>query len=188
MAGHHHRPRHQDGPRARLSVSRHSRRSRKSSRSTWRSPLPRTSFPSFPVGRSAVASSSGKGRIDFFHYDFYSQALSKIQRGHAKDLEDVREMIERSLVEPGKARELFAAIEEKLYRFPAIDPASFRRRVEGALLALAPAHRLEVLPQVGRGRKLREDERPLQVRSRSPSRPGAAARKTSRPPIDWCRR
>jgi hypothetical protein len=73
-----------------------------------------------------------EGKIDFFHYDFYSQALSKIQRGHAKDVEDVREMIERNLVEPGKALELFSAIEEKLYRFPSIDPASFRRRVEEA--------------------------------------------------------
>jgi hypothetical protein len=29
--------------------------------------------------------------------------------------------------------ELFEAIEGQLYRFPAIDPASFRRRVEAAL-------------------------------------------------------
>ena len=74
-----------------------------------------------------------EGKIDFFHYDFYSQALSKLQRGHAKDHEDVREMIERDLVEPPKAMELFEAIEGQLYRFPSIDPASFRRRVEGAL-------------------------------------------------------
>ena len=73
-----------------------------------------------------------EGKIDFFHYDFYSQALSKLQRGHGKDLEDVQEMIERKLVEPRKATELFEAIEGQLYRFPAIDPASFRRRVEDA--------------------------------------------------------
>ena len=73
-----------------------------------------------------------EGKIDFFHYDFYSQALSKLQRGHAKDLEDVREMIERELVEPQKAMELFEAMEGQLYRFPSIDPASFRRRVEAS--------------------------------------------------------
>ena len=73
-----------------------------------------------------------EGKIDFFHYDLYSQALSKLQRGHAKDLEDVREMIARELVETAKARELFGAIEGKLYRFPSIDPPSFRRRVESA--------------------------------------------------------
>jgi hypothetical protein len=74
-----------------------------------------------------------EGKVDFFHYDPYSQALSKLQRGHAKDLVDVRQMIERKLVEPGKAMELFEAIEDRLYRFPSIDPASFRRRVKEAL-------------------------------------------------------
>jgi hypothetical protein len=73
-----------------------------------------------------------EGKIDFFHYDFYAQALSKLQRGHAKDQGDVREMIERGLVEPRKAMELFDAIEDGLYRFPSIDPISFRRRVEQA--------------------------------------------------------
>jgi hypothetical protein len=73
-----------------------------------------------------------EGKIDFFHYDLYSQALSKVQRAHERDLKDVKEMIERKLVEPRKALELFAAIEEKLYRFPAIDPPSFRRRVNEA--------------------------------------------------------
>jgi hypothetical protein len=73
-----------------------------------------------------------EGKIDFFHYDFYAQALSKLQRGHAKDLEDVREMIQRGLVEGGQAMELFDAIEDELFRFPSIDPASFRRRVEAA--------------------------------------------------------
>jgi hypothetical protein len=71
-----------------------------------------------------------EGKADFFHYDPYSQALSKLQRGHGKDLGDVQEMIARGLVEPAKARELFEAIEGQLYRFPSIDPASFRRRVD----------------------------------------------------------
>jgi hypothetical protein len=73
-----------------------------------------------------------EGKMDFFHYDFYAQALSKLQRGHTKDLEDVREAIERGLVEPSKALELFGSIEDQLHRFPSIDPASFRRRVEAA--------------------------------------------------------
>ncbi len=43
-----------------------------------------------------------EGRIEFFHYDFYGQALAKIERGHTTDLNDVREMIERGLVEPSR--------------------------------------------------------------------------------------
>ena len=74
-----------------------------------------------------------EGRVSFHHYDLYSQALSKIERGHAQDRQDVAEMLQRGLVEPVRMRELFAAIEPKLYRYPAIDPASFRRAVEEAL-------------------------------------------------------
>jgi hypothetical protein len=90
-------------------------------------------IPELPGWRERSRFIVREGKIDFFHYDLYSQALSKIQRGHAKDLEDVGEMLERRLIEPRKTMELFEAIEFQLYRFPAIDPASFRRRVEAAL-------------------------------------------------------
>ena len=39
-------------------------------------------------------------------------------------------MIQRGLVEPKRLLELFIAIENQLYRYPAIDPPSFRRAVE----------------------------------------------------------
>jgi len=74
-----------------------------------------------------------EGDLSFFHYDFYSQALAKIERGHAQDVEDVREMIRRGLVEPRRALGLFEAIEPYLHRYPAVDPASFRRAVEKSL-------------------------------------------------------
>jgi len=74
-----------------------------------------------------------EGKVSFHHYDLYSQALSKIERGHAQDRQDVAVMLQRGLVEPARVRELFAAIEPKLYRYPALDPASFRRAVEEAL-------------------------------------------------------
>jgi len=70
------------------------------------------------------------GALDFHHFDFYSQALAKVERGHERDVADVREMLARGLVVPERALEYFAAIEPQLYRFPAIDPASFRRAVE----------------------------------------------------------
>jgi hypothetical protein len=41
-------------------------------------------------------------------------------------------MIARVLVDPGVARARFEVIEPELYRFPAIDPPSFRRAVEEA--------------------------------------------------------
>lgn len=67
------------------------------------------------------------------HFDFYSQALSKIERSFRQDLDDVSEMIERGLVVPTRLRELYDAIEPQLYRYPAIDPGAFRAKVEAAL-------------------------------------------------------
>ena len=74
-----------------------------------------------------------EGRLSFFHYDFYSQALSKIQRGHSQDRTDVRQMIERELIDRQQLRHRFEEIEPQLYCFPAIDPEAFRQALEEAL-------------------------------------------------------
>ena len=71
-----------------------------------------------------------EGVVTFRHFDLYAQALAKIERGHDTDRLDVAAMLERGLVDVGGLREYFDAIEPELYRFPAIDPASFRRAVE----------------------------------------------------------
>ena len=52
------------------------------------------------------------------------------ERGHDRDLSDVHEMLARGLIESERVLDLFAQIEPELYRYPAIDPPSFRRRVE----------------------------------------------------------
>ena len=70
-----------------------------------------------------------EGGIDFFHYDFYAQALAKLERGHNTDLLDVREMIDRGLVEPSRLLEFFSHIEDRLYKYPAIDAKSFHKAV-----------------------------------------------------------
>jgi hypothetical protein len=73
------------------------------------------------------------GRVSFYHYDPYSQALAKIERGHAKDLADVEQLLARGLVDPKRLRELFEVIEPRFHRYPAVDPASFRRRLDEAV-------------------------------------------------------
>jgi len=73
------------------------------------------------------------GRVSFYHYDPYSQALAKIERGHDKDVADVTEMLGRGLVQPERLRELFESIRPRLHRYPAVDPASFERRLDQAL-------------------------------------------------------
>jgi hypothetical protein len=70
-----------------------------------------------------------EGRLSFHHFDLVAQALAKIERGHAQDVEDVQVMIGRELVTAVQLRQEFDTIEPQLYRYPAIDPASFRRAV-----------------------------------------------------------
>ena len=70
------------------------------------------------------------GRVAFYHFDLYAQALAKVERGHRQDIDDVRAMIDRGLVDRTRALAYFDRIEPELYRFPAIDPPTFRRAVE----------------------------------------------------------
>jgi hypothetical protein len=73
------------------------------------------------------------GPVSFYHYDPYGQALSKLERGHAKDRDDVVAMARRGMIEAELLLRLFEKIEPELYRYPAIDPPSFRSAVESFL-------------------------------------------------------
>lgn len=79
------------------------------------------------------------GSVNFYHYDLYAQALSKVERGHDQDRQDVSEMVRRDLIRPELALELFKEIEPELYRYPAIDPPTFRAKVEAVFRAGPPA-------------------------------------------------
>jgi hypothetical protein len=75
------------------------------------------------------------GALSFHHFDPVAQALAKIERGHAQDRVDVAALVARGLVTSEALRIHFAAIEPELYRYPAVDAASFRRAVEEILRA-----------------------------------------------------
>lgn len=92
-------------------------------------------IPELPGWRDRSLFIARHGRLDFHHYDLYSQALAKIERDHLLDVQDVDEMLKRGLVERPRLLDLFERIEPQLYRYPAIDAASFRRRVEAVLAA-----------------------------------------------------
>lgn len=72
------------------------------------------------------------GRLTTYHYDLYAQALAKVERGHAQDREDVQAMLGAGLIDREEAMRAFERIEPELYRYPAIDPATFRRAAEEA--------------------------------------------------------
>jgi len=90
-------------------------------------------IPEIPGWKDRSLYVTTEGRIAFHHYDLYAQALAKLERGHSQDLQDVREMIARKLIEPKKIRHHFDKIEPLLYRYPAIHPPSFRQAVEAIL-------------------------------------------------------
>ncbi len=87
-------------------------------------------IPELPGWRERSPFVVREGALDVHHFDPYSQALSKIERGFEHDLSDVGEMVRRGLVDPALALELFQAVAPDVYRYPAIDPRAFQGKVE----------------------------------------------------------
>jgi uncharacterized nucleotidyltransferase DUF6036 len=87
-------------------------------------------IPELPGWQDRSPFIARQGQLSFHHYDFYAQCLAKIERGHRKDRADVAMMLETGLVDRSRLRAMFDAIAPDLYRYPAIDPESFRRAVE----------------------------------------------------------
>ncbi len=94
-------------------------------------------IPELPGWRERSRFIRQAGRLSFFHYDLYAQALSKLERGHDKDLIDVGHRMCSGRIEPRELRRFFEEIEPRLDRFPVIDPATFRRAVEEFVMRAA---------------------------------------------------
>ncbi|MEO8351055.1 MAG: DUF6036 family nucleotidyltransferase [Chthoniobacteraceae bacterium] len=90
-------------------------------------------IPEVPGWRERSVFIARHGSLDFLHYDFYSQALAKIERDHDRDRRDVRRMIETGLVQRETLASCFEQIRPSLLRYPAIDPAAFQRKVAAAI-------------------------------------------------------
>jgi hypothetical protein len=73
------------------------------------------------------------GSLEFFHYDFALQALGKVERGHAQDLEDVQSLLRGGYVTVEELKTLFRTIEPDLLRYPAIDPVQFKQKLDDFL-------------------------------------------------------
>jgi len=94
-------------------------------------------IPELPGWRERSPWIARHGQLDFHHYDPYSQALSKLERSHSRDLADVDSMVRAGLIEKEKLMDFFVQIEPLLIRYPALDPAVFRKTVEGFLVSAA---------------------------------------------------
>jgi len=87
-------------------------------------------IPEVPGWQDRSPAIDRRGKVSYHHYDLYAQALAKIERSHAQDDADVQEMLRSRAIDRDRLMQHFEQIEPLLYRFPAIDPATFRRAVE----------------------------------------------------------
>jgi hypothetical protein len=90
---------------------------------------PEDFVPALPGWAERSVGIGREEKLEFLHYDFYGQALAKIERFHQRDQLDVERMLADGWVQRGKLWELFCATEPKLIRYPAIDPKALRERV-----------------------------------------------------------
>lgn len=74
------------------------------------------------------------GQVDVFLFDPYAVALSKLERDHERDREDVKALLAKRIIEPAELRRLFEAI-LPAYEAQGVksDPARFRKALEAAL-------------------------------------------------------
>jgi Nucleotidyltransferase of unknown function (DUF6036) len=94
---------------------------------------PQDFVPELPGWRERSPLIAIEGPVEFRHYDFYAQALSKIERGHGRDLEDVLAMGRRGLVLGQRLEALFQDVVPELVRYPALDEGAFADKVRRAV-------------------------------------------------------
>ena len=74
------------------------------------------------------------GRVSYYHYDPYSQALSKIVRGFTRDLADAEAFITSGMVDAGRLRALVNAIPDSAWaKYPALSSRAVRSAVDDFL-------------------------------------------------------
>jgi hypothetical protein len=95
-------------------------------------------IPELPNWRERSIFIARHGLLDFYHYDPYSQALSKLERGHSRDQADVEAMLRDGLIQKNLLLEFFSQIEPLLIRYPSLDPKTFREIVENFCNGASP--------------------------------------------------
>jgi hypothetical protein len=80
--------------------------------------------PALPGWRDRCQFVEQLGQLAVHHSDPYTQALSKLERGHDRDTADVQALVREGIVDPDRLRALFAAVEGEMFRYPAIDGKS----------------------------------------------------------------
>lgn len=72
------------------------------------------------------------GTIDVFYFDFYSIALSKMERGSSRDVADVKLLVEQGIITPGELDNAYQEVLAQLGkgRYPRVTPKRFTERYQ----------------------------------------------------------
>ncbi len=72
------------------------------------------------------------GTIDVFYFDFYSIALSKMERGSSRDIADVKLLVEQGIIIPGELDNAYQEVLAQLGkgRYPRVTPKRFTERYQ----------------------------------------------------------
>jgi hypothetical protein len=87
-------------------------------------------IPELPGWRERSVWIAKHGQIDFYHYDYYSQALAKIARGFDRDLRDAAMLLKSGRISEPELLRLFEVITPAMVRFPNINPKVFRSKLD----------------------------------------------------------
>lgn len=69
-------------------------------------------------------------QVDFHHFDFFTQAFSKIERGHSKDIQDVEAMVARELINYERLNELVGTLSPAEFaRYPSVESEELRAKI-----------------------------------------------------------
>lgn len=90
---------------------------------------PQDFLPPLPGWRERSLFISKCGQVSFYHYDFTSQALSKLSRGFDRDIKDVQAMYSYQLFPLKDLVDGLEAITPQLIRYPSLNPEAIRNRV-----------------------------------------------------------
>ncbi len=92
-------------------------------------------FVPLPPGSAERAEFIGRfGQVDAFLFDPYAVALSKLERGHVQDCDDVRALLAAHVIERAELRRLFEVVlQEHVRRSLKADPDRFRATLDDVL-------------------------------------------------------
>lgn len=92
--------------------------------------------PALPGWRERSEEIGRWGKVEFFHYDFYGQALAKIARGHRQDLQDAANLVRTGRVDPDELIRLFDQTKAEMIRYPSQNLADLEARLTRFLESL----------------------------------------------------